>query len=176
MTGMFRLSRRQLSLSLLAVLAACGAQPPRPQFKTYSGPPVTQIVVYKGQRRMHLLSGRTVLKSYDFGLGNQPVGHKQFDGDGKTPEGLYFVDRFNPRSRYHLSVGISYPNEHDRAYAAQFGRHPGGDIMFHGRGPEGNKLAPRNRDWTAGCITVTDEEIEDIYAMLSPGVPVMIYP
>lgn len=130
MTGMFRLSRRQLSLSLLAVLAACGAQPPRPQFKTYSGPPVTQIVVYKGQRRMHLLSGRTVLKSYDFGLGNQPVGHKQFDGDGKTPEGLYFVDRFNPRSRYHLSVGISYPNEHDRAYAAQFGRHPGATSCF----------------------------------------------
>ncbi|WVJ71073.1 L,D-transpeptidase family protein (plasmid) [Paracoccus marcusii] len=86
---------------------------------------------------MHLLNGQTVLRSYDFGLGNQPVGPKQFEGDGKTPEGLYFIDRFNPRSRYHLSVGISYPNEQDKAYAAQFGRSAGSDIMFHGRGPEG---------------------------------------
>jgi len=114
-------------------------------------------------------------KTYDIALGFQPVGHKQFEGDGKTPEGLYFIDRFNPRSRYHLSVGISYPNDQDKAYAAQFGRSAGSDIMFHGRGPEGNALAPRNLDWTAGCLALTDQEIEDVYAMLQPGIPVMLY-
>lgn len=171
---MSRLSRRAFSLMALAALAACGVR--KPQVKRYSGPPVTQIVVYKGQRRMYLLSGNTVLKSYEFGLGFQPDGPKQFEGDGKTPEGLYYVDRFNPQSRYHLSVGISYPNERDREYAAQFRRNPGSDIMFHGRGPEGNRLVRGNRDWTAGCIAVRDDEIEDIYAMLQPGVPVMIHP
>lgn len=175
---MFRADRRHFSMMMLAALAGCSSKPapaPRPQFKTYSGPPVTQVVVNKGQRRMHLVNNRSVLKSYDVGLGNQPAGHKQFEGDGKTPEGMYFIDRFNPRSRYHLSVGVSYPNEHDRAYAAAFMREPGGDIFIHGRGPEGNKFAPKNRDWTAGCIAVTDEEIEEVFAMLQPGVPIMIY-
>lgn len=73
-------------------------------------------------------------------------------------------------------MGISYPNERDVAYAAQFGRSAGSDIMFHGRGPEGNRFAPNNRDWTAGCLALTDQEIEDVYAMLQPGVPVMLYP
>ena len=175
---MFRANRRYFSAMMLAALAGCGSKPapaPRPDFKTYAGPPVTQIVVNKGQRRMYLLNGTTVLKSYDIALGNEPVGTKHFEGDGKTPEGMYFIDRFNPRSRYHLSVGISYPNEQDRAYAAAFMRNPGGDIFIHGRGPEGNQLAPKKRDWTAGCISVTDEEIEEIYAMLQPGVPIMIY-
>ena len=93
---MARLSRRGFSLMAFAALAACGVRKPR--LKHYSGPPVTQVVVYKGRRHMYLLSGNTVLKSYDFGLGFQPLGHKQFEGDGKTPEGLYFVDRFNPQS------------------------------------------------------------------------------
>ena len=169
---MYRANRRTVTLSLLALLAACGK--PASKFRTYNGPPVTQISVNKGQRRMYLLSGQKVLKSYDIGLGNQPVGAKQFEGDGKTPEGIYFIDRFNPRSRYHLSVGVSYPNQNDLAYAEAFGRMAGGDIMIHGRGPEGNTLASRRRDWTAGCIAVKDEEIEEIYAMLRPGVPIVI--
>ncbi len=160
-------------MGLLAALAAC-AKPSK--FKTYSGPPVTQIVLNKGQRRLYLLSGTTVLKAYDVGLGNQPIGHKQFEGDGKTPEGIYYIDRFNPNSAYHLSVGISYPNERDREYAKQFGLLPGGDIFIHGRGPEGNAKAPRKRDWTAGCIAVRDEEIEEIYSMVRGGIPVVINP
>ncbi|MDB6176806.1 L,D-transpeptidase family protein [Paracoccus sp. Z330] len=171
---MYRATRRTVTLSLLAALAACGSSKSR--FKTYNGPPVTQVVVNKGQRRMYLLHNQTVLKSYDIGLGNEPIGHKQFEGDGKTPEGVYFVDRFNPRSQFHLSVGVSYPNERDTAYAEQFNLSPGGDIFIHGRGPEGNAKAPKKRDWTAGCIAVKDEEIEDIYAMMRGGVPVVINP
>ena len=171
---MMTLTRRMFTLAGAAVLAGCGG-PRRPEFKTYSGPPITQVVVYKAQRRMHFFSGARVIKSYDFGLGFQPVGHKQFEGDGKTPEGVYYFDRFNPRSRYHLSVGISYPNDQDRAFAEALGRDPGRDIMIHGRGPEGRAKVGQNRDWTVGCITVSDDEMEDIYAMLQPGVPVVIH-
>lgn len=101
------LGRRQFALSGLIMLAACAAPLSRPTFKKYAGPPVTEVRVYKAQRRLQLLSGDTVLKSYQVGLGNEPIGHKQFEGDGKTPEGLYYLDRFNPRSSYHLSIGIS---------------------------------------------------------------------
>ncbi|MDP5308335.1 L,D-transpeptidase family protein [Paracoccus spongiarum] len=171
---MYNATRRTVTLSLLALLAACGA--PKSKFKTYDGPAVTQVVINKGQRRMYLLNNQTVLKSYDIGLGNEPIGDKQFEGDGKTPEGIYFIDRFNPRSAYHLSVGISYPNEEDKAYADSFGLAPGGDIFIHGWGPEGNVKAPKMRDWTAGCIAIKDDEIEDVYAMVRGGVPVIINP
>lgn len=171
---MYRATRRTVTVSLLAMLAACGSS--KSKFKSYDGPPVTQVVVNKGDRRMYLLSGTTVIKAYDVGLGNRPVGHKQFEGDGKTPEGIYYIDRFNPRSAYHLSVGVSYPDQDDADYAGFVGRKPGGDIFIHGWGPEGNTLAPKKRDWTAGCIAVKDEEIEDIYAMLRPGVPIVINP
>lgn len=170
------MQRRTLlaGLSGLTLLASCGGDSAR--FLPYTGPKITQVQVYKSRRKMYLISGNTVIKEYDVALGGNPHGKKRFEGDGKTPEGLYFIDRHNPRSAYHLSVGISYPNAQDVAYAAQFGRSAGSDIMFHGRGPEGNVLAPRNWDWTAGCLALTDDEIEDVYAMLQPGNPVMIHP
>lgn len=168
--------RAAIALVGAAGVAACGSKPKASKFKGYDGPQITQIVINKGERRMHLLHNTQVLKSYDIGLGNEPIGHKIFEGDGKTPEGAYFIDRFNPRSSYHLSVGISYPDPQDKARAAALGRDPGGDIFIHGRGPEGNVKAPKMRDWTAGCIAVTDDEIEEIYAMLTTGVPVFIYP
>ncbi|RJL06533.1 hypothetical protein D3P06_03420 [Paracoccus aestuarii] len=167
-------TRRTFTISMLALLAACGRPQQASKFQRYNGPPITQVHINKGQRRMHLLSGQQVIRSYDVSLGNQPIGHKQFSGDGKTPEGVYFIDRFNPRSAFHLSVGINYPNEQDRAFAAAHGRDPGGDIFIHGRGPQGNYLFPQARDWTAGCIAVTDQEMEEIYAMLLPHTPVVI--
>ncbi len=88
---------------LLALVASCGPS----KFKTYNGPPVTQIVVNKNARQMFFFSGPSVIAAYNIGLGNEPVGHKQFSGDGKTPEGLYYIDRRNPDSRYHLSLGVS---------------------------------------------------------------------
>ncbi|WP_134678582.1 L,D-transpeptidase family protein [Paracoccus ravus] len=174
---MIRAIRAAFAVAAISLLANCGgdsAQPPTSKFKTYQGPPVTQVVVKKGERRMYLISGRTPIKAYDISLGNQPLGPKRFEGDGRTPEGMYFIDRKNPRSRYHLSLGISYPSTEDVARAAMMGLRPGGDIMIHGLGPEGRAL---NRpDWTAGCIAVNDEEIEEIFAMLNPGVPIFIFP
>ena len=165
--------RNLVALALLVLVAACSAPPPS-KFKTYNGPPVTQVVVEKGDRQMFLLSGNKVLKAYDIGLGFQPIGHKMFEGDGRTPEGVYYIDRQNPNSQYHLSLGISYPDPEDKARAMMLGQQPGGDIMIHGRGPYGNKQ--KLRDWTAGCIAVNDDEMEDIFSMVRPGVPVVIYP
>lgn len=156
------------------VLTACGQS----KFRTYDGPPVTQVQVHKAERMMYLLHHDRVLESYRINLGFAPVGHKQFEGDGKTPEGLYFIDRRNPNSAFHLSIGISYPNAADRAFAAAHGKSPGGDIFIHG-GPQtrADKARARQmRDWTWGCVAVTDREMEEIYAMVRDGTPVWILP
>src|SRR3989338_7741204 len=109
-------------------LTACGSS----KFRTYNVPEVTSIQVHKAERKMYLLHDGKVLKTYDIGLGLAPEGHKQFEGDVKTPEGTYYISHRNPKSRYHLSLGVSYPNEADMAFAAEADKSPGGDIMIHG--------------------------------------------
>ncbi|MFY0616018.1 L,D-transpeptidase family protein [Shimia sp.] len=163
---------RLISAMMIAVLAfalaSCSSK-----FITYNGPEVTRVAVFKERRKMYLLHHDQVLESYDIELGFEPLGHKQIEGDGRTPEGDYLVDRRNPKSAFYLSIGISYPNAADRAYAASIGKSPGGDIFIHGR-----PKAFRNGedDWTAGCIAVTDKEMRDIYAMVNNGTVVSIYP
>lgn len=152
----------------MAALAGC-AEPSR--FRTYTGPEVTGIVAVKQRRSLHLLHGNRTLKTFRYELGFAPEGHKQFEGDGRTPEGPYIIDRRNPNSSFHLSVGISYPNARDRAFAAAMGRPPGGDIFIHGTPAR----HVGKRDWTAGCLAVTNDEIEDIYAMVRDGTPITIY-
>lgn len=158
--------RRREMLMGSAALVTLGACSTDPKFKRYNGPEVTFVVVNKAQRRMHLLHNESVLESYDIKLGFAPVGHKQFEGDGKTPEGLYRIDRRNPQSDFHLSLGISYPNTRDYAEAKAVGKSPGGDIFIHGqKSPKENP----DYDWTWGCIAVKNSEIEDIYAMVRNG-------
>ncbi len=142
------------------------------KFKTYDGPEVTRVAVFKSQRRMYLLHGKTVLKSYRIELGFAPIGDKMIEGDGKTPEGFYMIDRRNPDSEFHLSVGINYPTPRDIAEAKALGKEPGGDIFIHG---QGNPVSRLRADWTFGCIAVTNREIEEIYAMVRNGTPIAIY-
>lgn len=148
-------------------LSGCGSK-----FKRYNGPEVTQIQVSKADRKLYLFNNDRVLKSYDIGLGFAPVGDKEFEGDGKTPEGAYFISYKNPDSQYHLSLKISYPNEADMAFAESQGKSPGGDIVVHG----GPVKPTTKRDWTWGCIAVTDREIEVIYSMVKEGTPIYILP
>lgn len=157
---------------LLLIITALGISACSTKFKTYNGPAVTQVQVHKADRKMYLFHNSKVLKSYDIGLGGVPVGHKQFEGDGKTPEGTYYITHRNPNSTYHLSLGISYPNDADRAFASAAGKPPGGDIFIHG----GPLYQTTKNDWTAGCIAVSDKEIERIYAMIKPGTPIIILP
>lgn len=156
-------------LTIAFGMAGCGSS----KFKTYDGPEVTKIVVSKTGRMMYLLHHHKVLKSYPIDLGFAPAGHKQFEGDGRTPEGHYLIDRRNPNSSFHLSIGISYPNERDIAFARTMHRSPGGDIFIHGEPNNGRK---NGQDWTAGCISVENDAIEDIYAMVRDGTPISIYP
>ncbi|MEL6570522.1 MAG: L,D-transpeptidase family protein [Pseudomonadota bacterium] len=162
------ISRRAMMAGLgLVALSACSSK-----FKTYNGPEVTRVQVFKGKRQLQLLHHNVLLKAYAFELGFAPTGHKAFEGDGRTPEGSYIIDRKNPDSRYHLSVGISYPNADDIAYAVAHGTSPGGDIFIHGTP---NPFSGQD-DWTWGCIAVTNAEIEEIYAMVNEGTLITIYP
>jgi len=131
-----------------------------------------RVVVNKARREMLLLRGESVLRSYRVAIGREPVGHKEREGDGRTPEGRYVIDRRNPKSRYHLSLRISYPNEADRARAQELGVKPGGDIMIHGL----KDGLPREDDWTQGCIAVTDEEMDEIWSLVAEGTPIVINP
>lgn len=139
----------------------------------YAGAKVTRVVIQKAQRRLFLLNGATVLKVYAINLGFAPTGAKRFEGDGKTPEGAYFIDRRNPNSRYHLSLGISYPNPQDVARAKALGQNAGGDIFIHGAS---GRFGTRGKDWTFGCIAVSDRQIEQIYSMVNDGTQVDLNP
>lgn len=165
--------KARAGLAILLIAAALALSGCASKFRTYDGPEVTRIVVQKSERRMYLLHHGTVLKAYDIDLGFAPVGAKQFEGDGKTPEGTFYIDRRNPNSDFHLSLGVSYPTPEDVERARAVGQRAGGDIFIHG-GPR--KQDRKGDDWTAGCISVSNRQIEDIYAMVRDGTPIDINP
>jgi murein L,D-transpeptidase YafK len=131
-----------------------------------------RIVVDKARRQMLLLRGESILRSYRIALGREPIGHKFCEGDGRTPEGRYTIDRRNPKSKYHLSLHISYPNAGDVARAQAAGVDPGGDIMIHGL----KDGMPAPGDWTQGCIAITNEEMDEVWNLVADGTPIEIHP
>ena len=137
-----------------------------------------RLVVDKAEHRLTAYAGGEPLRVYCIALGPNPVGHKEREGDGKTPEGLYFVDDKNPNSKFYKNLGVSYPNEADRAAAAKLGVSPGGAIKIHGLPPGEERLGEVHwmQDWTAGCIGVSNEEIDELYAHTPIGTPIEIRP
>jgi hypothetical protein len=136
------------------------------------------IVVEKSRRTMTLYNQGTPVRIYFIALGQNPLGDKTGIGDNRTPEGVYYIAGHNPASKYHLSLRVSYPNDQDVAEARARGRAPGGDIMIHGlpRGFENVGSEHRQRDWTNGCIAVTNAEIEEIWAAIPDGAAIHIKP
>lgn len=137
-----------------------------------------KVIVMKKEHVLKLLRGDHVLKTYKIALGGDPLGPKQQEGDHKTPEGSYILDWRNPRSRFYRSLHISYPNAEDQRRAAAKGISPGGDIMIHGL-PNGFGwlgAAHRVRDWTDGCVAVTDAEMDEIWRAVPDGTPIEIRP
>ncbi|BDI60517.1 murein L,D-transpeptidase family protein [Qipengyuania nanhaisediminis] len=133
------------------------------------------LVIDKSERLLVAYrDGRPVRAYRGLQFGDAPGGHKRFQGDERTPEGIYTIDRRNPQSRFHLSLGISYPNASDRAFAAQYGRSPGGDIFIHGQ-PTGRPGRMRG-DWTDGCIALSNAEIEELWQIVPDGTPIEIRP
>lgn len=136
------------------------------------------IKIDKSERRLDLMKNGKRIRSYRISLGGNPVGHKQREGDSRTPEGKYIIDWRNPKSKYHLSLHISYPNREDRARAKKKGVSPGGDIMIHGL-PNGWVAAGpalAGVDWTDGCIAVDNWAIEEIWEAVPNGTPITIHP
>ena len=139
---------------------------------------IDMVIVEKAARQMMLMSGTETVRTYDIALGDSPVGHKQREGDERTPEGRYILDWRNPNSAFHLSIHISYPNANDRAAAASGGYSPGGDIMIHGQ-PNGFgwwSWLLQGIDWTDGCIAVTNADMDEIWDMVGNGTPIEIRP
>lgn len=126
---------------------------------------IDRLVVFKAKRQMWAYQGDQLIKVYPIALGFNPIGHKQFEGDGKTPEGIYRINDRNPNSGYHKNLGVSYPNEADKAYAASQGKSPGGLIKIHGLRNGTGAIGKMHllKDWTHGCIAVTDEEVDELY-------------
>jgi murein L,D-transpeptidase YafK len=133
---------------------------------------VDGILVRKAKRQMILVRERKTFKRYGIALGFNPIGHKERQGDGRTPEGTYRISLLNPHSRFHLSMKVSYPSVEDRRSAARRGVSPGGDIFIHGS-PNRWKRTPQG-DWTHGCIAVTNEEMEELWKIVPIGCPITI--
>ena len=137
---------------------------------------IDRIVIEKSARRMQLFKDGKPVRTYRVALGFAPDGDKDRQGDGKTPEGEFTIDRRNGESAFHLSLGLDYPHPEDRARAAKGGYSPGGDIFIHGQPnalPEGFKL---RGDWTAGCIALTNTEMREVWAVTPIGTKVEVRP
>jgi murein L,D-transpeptidase YafK len=136
------------------------------------------IKVDKSARTLTLFRGASIIKAYQVSLGATPGGHKSREGDARTPEGRYSIDSRNSRSRFHLALHISYPNAVDVKSAQQHGVSPGGDIMIHGL-PNGLSWLDKlhlKRDWTDGCVAVTNPEMDEIWAHVATGTAIEILP
>lgn len=165
---------RRLILPLLLMLAAC-APTASPDVRPAALQQADFLLVDKSDRTLTLYRGGVVLRRYTgLQFGEDPVGHKQFEGDERTPEGRYVIDTRNRDSAFHLSLRVSYPNASDRAFAEARGRDPGGDIFLHG---QPNALPGHLRmigDWTDGCIALTNAEMEELWRAVPDGTPIEI--
>ncbi|MCK8463926.1 L,D-transpeptidase [Aliiroseovarius sp. S1339] len=172
-----------LRLSLLLIIGAVGmllwdryAPPaPPPTLEPISGQ-IDRIVIEKSQRTLTVLQRGKALRTYKVALGFATDGDKLIQGDGKTPEGVFKIDRRNDESAFHLSLGINYPLPQDIARAKLDGSDPGGDIFIHGQPNNLQNAALMDRDWTEGCIALSNEEIEELWAVTPIGTEVEIRP
>ena len=139
---------------------------------------IDKMVVRKSERIMEVYAGGKVIKTYHISLGQNPTGDKEFEGDKRTPEGQYTINDKDPRSAYHKNLGISYPNADDIREARKKKLSPGGDIKIHGLRNGLGFIGKFQRwtDWTAGCVALTNDEMDEIYAAVEVGTPIMILP
>jgi len=141
-------------------------------------PVADSIVISKSAHTLSLMSGKSILKTYRVALGRGSAGAKQVDGDNRTPEGTYIIDEKKTFSRFHKALHLSYPNAGDRARALKLGKSPGGDIEIHGLPTAFAWVGTTQHmvDWTAGCIALSNDEIDEVWKMVSIGTLVEINP
>lgn len=141
-------------------------------------PVADRVVIEKDARQLHLMQGGRAFRTFKIALGIRPVGDKKQEGDFRTPEGRYTLDRRNPDSDFFLSIHVSYPSVTDRREAAELGVNPGGAIMIHGQPnvPTRSEAYYRTQDWTNGCIAVSNSDMIDIWLMTGENTPIEIRP
>lgn len=140
---------------------------------------INKMIVYKSKRELHAYYNDTLLKIYPISLGFNPIGHKQFEGDGKTPEGIYYINDRNAKSGYYKNLGVSYPNEKDIEYANSQGKSAGGLIKIHGvKNGFWNIVGDKHllKDWTNGCIAVSDYQMEELFNLTEHNAVIDIRP
>jgi len=137
-----------------------------------------RVLIKKSERKLYLLQGEQIMRSYDIALGLMPEGHKRREGDFRTPEGDYLLTNRLDDSDFFLAIQISYPNNVDEAKAQRLGVSPGGQIMIHGQPGEPKKSAAyyASYDWTNGCIAVSNAAMVDIWQLTMPNTPISIVP
>jgi len=179
------LSRVGLGLAVVLALGMAGGCSSTAQKDVAKGtdsrsgsPYADKILVKKSERKLYLLKNGQPIRTYRVSLGVNPKGHKERQGDNRTPEGNYHLVGRNPGSKFYKALHISYPNTKDRVEAFRRGVSPGGQIMIHGQGRRVQDLEDvlRGADWTAGCIAVTNAEIEEIWGYTTNGTPIEIQP
>ena len=141
-------------------------------------PIADRVIIEKGDRELHLVKDGEAFRTFKIALGIRPVGDKESEGDFRTPEGRYLLDRRNPNSDFFLSIHISYPNREDSRQARDKGLSPGGAIMIHGQpnAPTRSEAYYRTQDWTNGCIAVSNSDMIDIWLMTGDNTPIEILP
>ena len=149
-----------------------------PEPKLPAAATIDSLVVYKSKKQLLAYSTGKLMKTYQISLGASPQGHKAYEGDQKTPEGRYTINAKNAKSGYHKNLGVSYPNEQDIAHAKTLGKAPGGDIKIHGlrNGVGAIHKLQRLYNWTNGCMALTNDEIDELYASVKLGTPINIKP
>jgi murein L,D-transpeptidase YafK len=138
----------------------------------------SRILVDKSDRTLTVFSAGKILRQYPVSLGLNPKGHKQQEGDKRTPEGIYLIDFKNPDSAFYRSLRVSYPNERDKRAAEERGVEPGGLIMIHGT-PNGRLIRTSSSygyDWTDGCIAVSNTAMDELWRLVEPGTLIEIRP
>jgi murein L,D-transpeptidase YafK len=170
--------KKWIILVLGFVLVAAAIYYFYPEQKLPPGTKIDKLVVIKSERIMEAYSGDELIKTYKIALGRHPVGDKQAQGDKRTPEGEYIINDRNANSGYHKNLGVSYPDKADRAAAKALGVDPGGEIKIHGLKNGIGAIGKFHRllDWTAGCIAVTDQEVDELYDAVENGTPIIIKP
>ena len=137
---------------------------------------IDSLVVIKSERKLIVFSNTIEIKTYQIALGKNPVGKKRFEGDLKTPEGLYFIDAKSTTSSFHKNMNISYPNDEDIKFAAAHHKPAGGDIKIHGLPNGYNEKDYVISDWTLGCIALTNTEVDELFRHIKLGSPILILP
>jgi murein L,D-transpeptidase YafK len=137
-----------------------------------------EIVIVKHKRVLRLMQHGHVIATYPVALGPHPIGPKEREGDGRTPEGFYIIDYRTRDTGYYLALHLSYPNEIDQVLAREDHVDPGGAIFIHGMPNGSGDPDPVKffKDWTNGCIAVSDPAMREIWNAVSIGTQVVIKP